>query len=386
MFYRELGKTGEKVSILGFGCMRFPTLDKNPDMIDEAKALPMLRKAIDRGVNYIDTAYPYHGTGLNQPGASEPFVGRALRDGYRRKVHLATKLPVWLVQERKDMDRLLDEQLKRLETDVIDFYLLHSLDINRWKKLEAMGVTEFLDSAIEDGRIRYAGFSFHDSLQNFIPVADGYDWSFCQIQYNFLDEAFEAGKGGLQYAAAKGMGIVVMEPLRGGSLAQCPEEACNLYKSYGINRTPAEWALRWIWNHPEVSTVLSGMTEMSQLEENMKSAGKTTASSMSPRELEIVRKVAVIYKERIPVGCTACRYCMPCEYGVNIPICLQIYIDYHMFNDEISQSRNKWRYSLVLSPEARASACTNCGKCKERCPQHIDIPRELEKVKAAFGS
>lgn len=386
MFYRELGKTGEKVSILGFGCMRFPTLDNNPDRIDEAKALPMLRRAIDKGVNYIDTAYPYHGTGLDQPGASEPFVGRALRDGYRQKVNLATKLPVWLIQERKDMDRLLDEQLKRLETGVIDFYLLHSIDINRWKRLRELGITEFLDSAIEDGRIRYAGFSFHDSLENFIPVVEGYNWSFCQIQYNFLDKAFEAGKSGLQYAAAEGLGIVVMEPLRGGSLAQCPEEVYKLYKSHGINRSPAEWALRWIWNHPEVSTVLSGMTKMSQAEENIEIAGKTTANSMSPRELEIIRKVAVIYKDKIPVGCTACKYCMPCESGVNIPVCLQLYIDYHMFDDDISQARNKWRYSLVLAPETRASACTECGKCRERCPQQINIPGEMKKVQAAFGS
>ena len=386
MLYRELGQTGEKLSILGFGCMRLPTLNKNPDMIDESKALPLLRKAIDSGVNYIDTAWPYHGTGMSQPGASEPFVGRVLRDGYRKKVNLATKLPVWLVQKREDMDRLLDEQLKRLETDVIDFYLLHALDSRRWKHLQALGVTEFLDKAIEDGRIRYAGFSYHDSLENFIPIVEAYSWSFCQIQYNFLDESFEAGKSGLQYAESKGMGIIVMEPLRGGSLSQCPEEAARIYKSYGIKRTPAEWALRWIWNHPEVTTVLSGMTEMSQAEENISIAAKATADSMSPRELEIIRDVAAIYKKKIPVGCTACRYCMPCEHGVNIPICLQIFIDYHMFDDDISQARNKWRYSLVLSPEARASACTDCGKCKPRCPQHIDIPNEMKRVKAAFGS
>ncbi len=386
MLYRELGNTGEKISILGFGCMRFPTLDNDPDRIDEAKALPMLRKAIDKGVNYLDTAYPYHGTGLDQPGASEPFVGRALRDGYREKVNLATKLPVWQVRERADMDRILDEQLRRLETDVIDFYLLHSLDLKRWRTLEALGITEFLDSALADGRIRYAGFSFHDSLESFLPIVNGYNWSFCQLQYNFLDESFEAGKSGLQYAAGEGLGVVVMEPLRGGSLAMCPEEAGKIYHSYGVDRTPVEWALRWIWNHPEVSTVLSGMTEMSQLEENLQIAGKAAANTMSPRELEIIKKVKEVYKNKIPVGCTACRYCMPCEHGVNIPVSLQIYIDYHMFDDEISQARNKWRYNLVLPPEARASACTDCGKCKERCPQHIDIPVELKKVAKVFGS
>jgi len=386
MLYRELGKTGEKVSNLGFGCMRFPTLDNDPDRIDEAKALPMLRRAIDQGVNYIDTAYPYHGTGMDQPGASEPFVGRVLRDGYRKKVHLATKLPVWLARERADMDRLLDAQLQRLETDVIDFYLLHSLDIRRWKTLEALGVTEFLDSALKNGKIRYAGFSFHDSLESFLPIVEGYDWSFCQIQYNFLDESFEAGKSGLQYAAGEGLGIIVMEPLRGGSLATCPEEARKIYDTYGGKRTPAEWALRWVWNHPEVSTVLSGMTEMSQLDENLQIAAKASPNSMSPHELEIIREVTDIYREKIPVGCTACRYCMPCEDGVNIPVALQIYIDYHMFDDEISQARNKWRYNLVLPPESRASACTECGKCKERCPQHIDIPNELKKVAAVFGS
>jgi len=380
MFYRELGKTGEKVSILGFGCLRFPTLNNDPDRIDEAKALPMLRRAIDKGVNYIDTAYPYHGTGFDNPGASEPFVGRALRDGYREKVHLATKLPSWLIKGREDMDRLLNDQLRRLETEVIDFYLLHSLDIKRWKTLESLGVTDFMDQAIKDGKIRYAGFSFHDSLENFIPIVEGYDWSFCQIQYNFLDEDFEAGKSGLHYAAGEGLGVIVMEPLRGGSLALCPEDAKRIYENSGLDRSPAEWALRWIWNEPEVSMLLSGMTEMSQLEENLNIAGKATPNSMSPRELEIVREVSGIYKNRIPVGCTACRYCMPCESGVNIPVSMQIYIDYHMFDDDISQARNKWRYKLVLPPENRASACTDCGKCLERCPQHIDIPRELKKV------
>jgi len=384
MLYRELGNTGVKVSSLGFGCMRLPTVNHNPDRIDEARALPMLRKAIDSGVNYLDTAYPYHGIGLGQPGASEPFVGRVLRDGYRHKVNLATKLPVWLVNERSDMDRILEEQLRRLETDVIDFYLLHSMDLKRWRQMQALGIDEFLERAIEAGKIRFAGFSFHDSLEHFIPIVEGYRWSFCQIQYNFLDETFEAGKSGLHYASGEGLGVVVMEPLRGGSLASCPEEAARIYDSFGVRRSPAEWALRWIWNQPEVSIVLSGMTEMTQAEENIRIAGKASPNSMSPRELEIIKEVAEVYRRKIPVGCTACRYCMPCESGVNIPINLQLFIDYHMFDDDISQARNKWRYSLVLPPEARASACTDCRKCLERCPQHIDIPAELKKVRMVF--
>ena len=235
MLYRKFGKTNEMVSTLGFGCMRLPVLEGDTTKIDEIKATEMIRHAIDNGVNYVDTAYPYHGTGMTNPGESEPFVGRALKDGYREKVKLATKLPSWLINSREDMDKYLNHQLERLQTSYIDFYLVHALEINTWEKLLKLGIKEFLDSALKDGRIKYAGFSFHDKEESFPKIVDSYDWTFCQIQYNYLDENFQAGKSGLDYAASKGLGIVIMEPLRGGKLAvNLPENITEIFDNSNI--------------------------------------------------------------------------------------------------------------------------------------------------------
>ena len=240
MLYRKFGKTNEEVSVLGFGCMRLPVIDGVQNNIDDEKAIEMLRYAIDHGVNYIDTAYPYHGTGFDKGGESELFVARALKDGYRERVKIATKLPSWLIQSRADMERLLDEQLKRLETDTIDFYLLHGLNRGFWQNLKNLGALEFLNQAIKDGKIKHAGFSFHDDFDLFVEIVDAYDWSFCQIQYNYLDENYQAGKKGLEYAAGKGMGITIMEPIRGGSLVdKLPQEVLAAWENAPIKRTPA---------------------------------------------------------------------------------------------------------------------------------------------------
>ena len=280
MLYRKFGKTNEMVSALGFGCMRLPILPGgDQSKIDYDKATKLVRFAIDEGVNYIDTAYPYHGTGMGGGGASELFVAKALKDGYREKVKLATKLPSWLIKTREDMDKYLNEQLQRLETDSIDFYLIHALNADTWAVLKNLGISEFLDSAIKDGRIKYAGFSFHDKLPLFKEIVDYYDWSFCQIQYNYLDENFQAGTEGLKYASKKGLGVTIMEPLRGGKLAaNLPKEALDVFDKAEIKRTPVDWALSWVWNHPEVSVVLSGMNEMNQIVENIKTASEDRKS------------------------------------------------------------------------------------------------------------
>jgi predicted aldo/keto reductase-like oxidoreductase len=384
MLYRKYGKTNEMVSALGFGCMRFPTIGGDSTKIDEEKSIEMVRYAIDNGVNYIDTAYPYHGTGMGQGGQSEPFVAKALKDGYRERVKIATKLPSWLIKTREDMDKYLNEQLERLQTDHIDFYLVHALEYNTWNNLKKLGISEFLDSALKDGRIKYAGFSFHDKLEVFKEIVDYYDWSFCQIQYNYLDEEYQAGKEGLEYAAGKGLGIAIMEPLRGGKIVNnLPEDVLNAFDEAEVKRTPAEWALKWVWNHPEVSVVLSGMGTIEQVVENIKVAGETGPDSLSEQDVKVMNKVKSIFKGKIRNNCTACGYCMPCPFGVNIPRNFTFYNEYHLFVTPETEVELKSRYNSI-KPENRASICKECGKCETHCPQGIKIRQDLKAVSALF--
>jgi len=375
--YRKFGKTNEMVSTLGFGCMRLPLLGEgDPTNIDEEKAINLIRYAIDHGVNYVDTAYPYHGIDMKKGGKSEPLVGKALKNGYREKVKLATKLPSWLIKTREDMDHYLNDQLQRLDTNTIDFYLVHGIDSTTWPQLKEAGFPEFLDQAIKDGRIRYAGFSFHDKLDLFKEIVDYYDWSFCQIQYNYLDEEFQAGTEGLKYAAKKGLGITIMEPLRGGKLANVPDDVKAVFNQAEIKKAPAEWGIGWILNHPEVSVVLSGMNEMEQVSENIKIASITEANAFTEKELDVIEKAKNIFMEKIKVNCTSCGYCMPCPEGVQIPRNFSAYNDYYMFG----KSDNYRRFG----PKQKASNCIECGKCEEHCPQGIKIPQELKKVKELF--
>jgi len=311
MLYRKMNNVETRLSILGFGCMRLPITKDGK--IDEKQATDMLRYAIDRGVNYVDTAYPYH---YNE---SEPFVGRALQDGYREKVNIATKLPSWLIKSRSDMDRYLNEQLKQLRTDQIDFYLLHGLMKPFWESLSSLGVTDFLDDAIASGRIKYAGFSFHDELLLFKEIVDSYNWTFCQIQYNFMDEQYQAGTDGLRYAANRGLGIVVMGPLRGGMLTKNIPSITAIWEKAPVRRSLTEWALRWIWNHPEVAVALSGMSSCEQVLQNVAYADSGLPESLSEEELNLFGEVEAEYKKRIEVHCTGCRYCMPCSSNVSIP-------------------------------------------------------------------
>lgn len=374
MIRREMGKTGEKVSALGFGCMRLPTRDDQSIDVDEATR--MLRFAIDNGVDYVDTAWGYHN------GQSEPFVGSALQDGYRDKVNLATKLPSWLIKCREDMDYYLNEQLRRLRTDVIDFYLIHALNRRYWKNLKEHDIFEFMDSALASGRIRHIGFSFHDTLDVFKEIIDSYGWEFCQIQYNFVDTEHQAGLEGLKYAAGKGIGVAVMEPLRGGKLAtNVRDDILSIWTSSGIDRTPAAWALRWVWNDPDVGVVLSGMSTMDQVRENIETAREASPYSMSSSELAIVDKVREEYKKRIKVSCTGCSYCMPCPSGVAIPTCFDFFNDAYMFD---SIEDHKKAYLRSVKKENRASLCVECGRCEELCPQNIPIIEQLKEVSSLF--
>jgi len=367
------------VSILGFGCMRLPLLPGGDQtMIDEKKAIGLIRHAIDNGVNYIDTAFPYHSTTRMWPGGqSELLVAKALSDGYREKVKLATKLPTWLIKTREDMDKYLNAQLERLATQSIDFYLVHALSGNSWENLQEIGITDFLDKAIKDGRIKYAGFSFHDKYESFEGIVDAYNWSFCQIQYNYMDENFQAGKKGLQYAASNGLGITIMEPLKGGKLAVgIPKSVQDVFDRADTKRTPAEWALRWVWNHKEVAVLLSGMNAMEQVVENLKIADEGRENSCTKEDLAVIKKAKSVYEQGIKVPCTGCGYCLPCPAGVDIPACLTCYNNHYIFGREE-------RYAFVPK-EARASNCVQCGQCEIHCPQSIGIMEALKNTKDLF--
>ena len=379
MLYRKMNKVASDLSILGFGCMRLPVTKGGS--IDDKQATEMLRYAIDHGVNYVDTAYPYHN------GDSEPFLGRALQGGYREKVNLATKLPSWLIKSRADMDHYLDEQLKRLQTDHIDFYLVHGLMRPFWEKLPSLGLTNFLDDAIADGRIKYAGFSFHDEFALFKEIVDYYDWTFCQIQYNFMDEQNQAGTEGLRYAADRGLGIVVMEPLRGGMLSKEIPSISRIWKKAPVQKSPSEWAQRWVWNHPEVTVVLSGMSSFEQVEQNIAYAECGFPNSLLPEELNLFKKAETEYNKRIIVSCTGCRYCMPCSSNVSIPECFEMYNQGCMFDapDVASTNYNIVMGGMLTGSPGFASQCQECGDCEERCPQGILIREHLKKVAAYFG-
>lgn len=365
MKYRKFGKSDDKISALGFGCMRLPILDNDEGKIDEQTATKMLRYAIDDGLNYVDTAYPYHREN------SEYFVGRALKNGYREKVNLATKNPVWLVDKFEDFEKYLDEQLKKLDTDYIDMYLLHSLDKNRWENVYKLNGLKFLDDAKKKGKIRYAGFSFHDDFKTFKNIIDSYNWDFCQIQFNYLDTHYQAGIAGLKYAHQKDLAVIVMEPLRGGKLANhLPKEAIDILNDLDPSKTPAYWALRWVWNHPEVTTVLSGMSNMDQVIDNIKSAEDSSPKSLSEEELETINKVKNIYNNKSKINCTGCNYCVPCKNNIPIPNVFSIYNEGYIY-DNIEEAKK--RYQSLIRDNMDPSRCEECGDCEKECPQHLPI-------------
>ena len=377
MRYRKFGGMDWEVSALGFGCMRLPVIGGNSSQIEEKEAAEMLYLAIDQGLNYIDTAYPYHG------GQSESFVGRTLQGSYRDQVNLATKLPSWKIEKTEDFDFYLNDQLDRLLTDQIDCYLLHGLDHKNWTKIESLGVLSWAEKALADGRIKHLGFSFHDELSLFKSIIDAYQkWDFCMIQYNYMDQDYQAGKEGLIYAADKGLGVVIMEPLRGGRLIDPPAKIQEIWDEAETQRTPADWSFQWLWNQPQVSAVLSGMSTLEQVQQNLDSADRSGIGSLTENDQQLVSKTREAYLDLALIPCTRCNYCLPCPEGVDIPHILGIYNDGIMYDKlEIS----KTNYNLWVPDEAKGDKCVICRECEDQCPQDIPISNWMAQIHQEYA-
>ena len=377
MQYRKFSRLGLQISALGFGCMRFPTLGK-PGQIDEAEAIKMLRYAIDNGVNYIDTAWPYHRE------TSETLVGQALRQGYRGKVYLATKSPVFQINHVTEYDEYLDRQLTKLQTYYIDFYLLHALNKARWEKCLKDDISKFISRGKESGKIRYIGFSFHDSLPVFKEIVDAYDWDFCQIQYNYMDEKYQAGRKGLEYAAGKGLPVIIMEPLLGGRLAEAKTTALEaIWSNAPGGGSPAEWALRWLWDQPEVSLVLSGMSTMDQVQENIRSAAKAAVGSLTKEEIEVIHQARDYYRAKTKVECTGCGYCAGCPAGIDIEKIFTLYNEASMYSEAEKAGK---RYQKMKEAGKDFSHCLDCSQCEDICPQNLKVRHHLRDFHAEFNS
>jgi predicted aldo/keto reductase-like oxidoreductase len=374
--YRKFGKLDWKASALGFGAMRLPVTDKDPSHIDKPEAIRMIRYAIDHGVNYLDTAYMYHA------GESERLVGEALQKGYREKVKLVTKLPVNIVNSVQEADRILQDQLNKLQTSRIDFYLFHGLNGGTWNKVKELGLIQWAEEKMTEGLFGYLGFSFHDEFPVFKEIIDAYDnWVLAQVQYNYIDVYRQAGIRGVKYAAGKGLAVVVMEPIRGGTLAKKPPEAITrVWDTAPSYRTMAEWALMWVWNQPEISLALSGMSTMEQVTENVGIAGRSGIGMLNSSELDLLDRIRETYKSLYPVPCTKCRYCMPCPNKVEIPAIFELFNDSMAFD---VPDLGRFRYNSpfgALKEDQRADKCVECGQCEEACPQKIPIREWLKKV------
>lgn len=374
MQYRKFGSLDWEVSALSFGAMRLPVFADDSSRINEPEAMAMMRHAIDAGVNYVDTAYPYH----QEQG--ERFVAKVLKDGYREKVRLATKMPSWLIKEEADFDRYLEEQLRRLEVDHIDFYLLHALNARHWKNLQDLDVFTWAEKRMAEGLFDHLGFSFHDEYPVFESIINGYDhWTLAQIQYNYIDIDYQAGKKGLTLAADRGLAVVIMEPLRGGRIAKNPppELVAETWAKGEQDWTPVAWALHWLWDQPEVTTVLSGMSTMAHVEENLEIAEESRVGKLTGAERALVDQAREAYEALAPIPCTQCEYCLPCPFGVAIPRIFGAYNDAVAYD---AWDHARWVYNNPIKPEQRADNCTECGECEAVCPQNIKIIEWLATV------
>ena len=388
MQYRKMGSLDWEVSALGFGAMRLPSRRFSLMGVNFEESKRIIRYGIDRGINYIDTAWFYH------LGESEKFLGEILKDGYREKVKLVTKLPMPLVRRTEDFERFLDQQMERLQTDFLDIYLFHSMNAGAFVKLKKLGLMKKMEDAQRQGRIGHIGFSFHDTAPVFREIIDYYNWDMTQIQYNYMDTGLQATTDGLEYAHSKDIAVVIMEPVKGGTLANPPQEAVEVMDTAPVHRKPVDWALQFLWNKPEVATVLSGMSNMVQVVENCDSADRSGINSLSQQENQVIIRLAEIYRQKILVPCTACEYCMPCPHGVNIPQNFAILNNVSLEDRGMRRWRTGRSYLKLVgnpdkidqeNPNGNALICTDCGICVEKCPQEINIPVELEKVHAILG-
>ena len=391
MKYRKMGNLGWEVSALGFGAMRLP-YKKFPPRVNSEESIKIIRRGIDLGINYVDTAFMY------TLGASEKIVGAALKDGYREKVHLVTKLPTMMVKKEEDFEKYLHKQLEKLQADYFDVYLFHHLNNAEFEKVKKFGLIKKMEKAKEDGLIKHFGFSFHDTLPVLKNILDYYNWEVVQVQYNYIDTGIQATTDGVKYAHEKGCAVVIMEPLKGGYLANPPKEARQIIENAPVKRSPVDWALQFLWNMPEISVVLSGMGSMQMVENNCASADHSGINTLSPQELDILNKLAELSRKNIAVPCTSCKYCMPCPSGVNIPqnfaLLNNANMQYAGIQNKVVQLMIKRRYrnlsktkeEVKQRPDSgNASLCIKCNQCVPKCPQSINIPVELEKVDSILG-
>ena len=369
MKYRTMGKLNIQASAFGLGCMRFNGAASGDSIIDEEKAIRLIRRAIDGGVTYLDTAYVY----LDK--TSEIVLGKALRDGYRDKVTIATKMPAEYVHNRAEMEALLSSELTKLQTDHIDFYLMHGINKEKWEYFKSIGAPQFFDEIKQAGKIRYKCFSFHGPYEEFEYILNDWDWDMVQIQYNFMDVDNQAGKKGLELAGQKGIPVVIMEGLLGGRLSKAPSNVQALYDAFPVKRSPVEWAFRWLCNHPEVSVVLSGCNEQEQIDENLRIFDTVDSGIMSKEELKLMENVQAAYRSRTKIGCTGCRYCMPCPNGVNIPGLFSVWNNVSLYD-----TNPKWDWDLrqIREKNSGADQCVGCGACEAACPQHLNIIESLQ--------
>ena len=371
MKYREFGKLGIKGSAFGLGCMRFNGPASGDSIIDEQKAISLIRRAIDGGVTYLDTAYVY----LDK--TSEIVLGKALLDGYRERVTIATKMPMEAVKNTEDMENLLAAELKKLQTDHIDFYLMHGINREKWEYFKSIGAREFFDRKKAEGQIRYKCFSFHGSYEEFEYIIQDYDWDMVQIQYNFMDVDHQAGTKGLELAGKLGIPVVIMEGLLGGRLAKAPENVQALYDAFPVKRSPVEWAFRWLCNHPQIATVLSGCNEAEQIDDNLRIFDTVESNIMSEDEIKLMDNVRAAYRSRTKIGCTGCRYCMPCPNGVHIPGVFSVWNETSLYGGKY---RDNWQLKNIIAKKETPDNCIRCGACEAACPQHLGIIEGLQNA------